>query len=959
PLPPGWQVVWRAERGTPGFIRMAPVAAKPAAPLADLDPGERSIGLLEAHPEVFGLSRPRQELAPFETHRDAGGATHVRFQRQVDGVPVVGEDLTVHLSPDGVPYAFSGRYSPTRGPGPAPAPVTVTAAAAVERALDHLAAQETVAELDPEVRAILGYDGPAATRALLPGDDGGLRAVWRVEIRPNLRDHWRYYVDAGDGAIVDCYNTTVTDGPATATAVDLAGLRQPVDVYQVGATYYLIDGSRSMFAATQADVVNSPKGAIVTLTARHADLSSRARLYQFQSTDNTWSDPAAISAHRNMATVYDYYLQTHGRLSIDGRGGTMYSVVHVTDQGQPMDNAYWNGSLMAYGDGKTLFKPLSGALDVAAHEMTHGVIQYAINLDYRGQSGALNESLADVFAVMVDRANWLIGEDVVQRPLVPSGALRDMADPHNGAQPSSPLWQPATMAEFVNLPSTQDNGGVHLNSGIPNRACYLMAQALGRDQAERIYYRTLDARYLGSRANFVDLRLAALQAAGDLYGESSPEVAAVAAAFDSVGIVGDTGYQAPPHLTPAAGERWLLVVDAQSPSRGIYLARPDLVTADDIVQLTSTSVYAETANAVTVAADGALVLFIDTDNNLRSIRIDGTGETTISRTGDWGSIALAPDGQRLAATTTRPDSAIQLVDLDHPERSRVIRLRRPTTQDGLTIGVILYADALDWDPAGDFLIYDAYNSIPLASGDSLSFWDVSLLQPDDEYVVSLLPPQPEGLQLGNPRFARTTGHLVVYDHLDSRTGVPRNEVWVHDLVSGDGAAITSTGAAIAFPSFSMDDLELVYEHTDRFGRRVVARVPLDDTGMAVAGPASDFIVGARSARWLAISPPAVPTSVTEDPAPTPAGFALRPSWPNPFNSTAMIAFDLPAPARVELTIYDVRGARVTQLLAAERDAGQYQVAWDGCDDRGQPVGSGVYLCRLSAAPAAGPPAAGT
>ncbi|MFH1567032.1 MAG: M4 family metallopeptidase, partial [Gemmatimonadota bacterium] len=830
---------------------------------------------------------------------------------------------------------------------------------AVERALDHLAAQETVEELDPEVRAILGYDGPSATRALLPGDDGGLRAVWRVEIRPNLRDHWRYYIDAGDGAIVDGYNTTPSDGPAKATATDLSGARQTIDVYQVGSGYYLIDGSRSMFAATQTDVVNNPKGAIVTLSARSTDLSARTRLYQLQSTDNTWPDPAAVSAQRNMALVYQYYLQTHGRVAIDGQGSTMRSVVHVTDQGQPMDNAYWNGSMMAYGDGKTLFKPLAGALDVAAHEMTHGVIQYTVNLDYRGQSGALNESLADVFAAMVDRANWLIGEDVVQPSQFPSGALRNMADPHNGAQPGDPLWQPAIVAEFANLASTQDNGGVHLNSGIPNRACYLMAQALGRDQAERIYYRTLEARYLGSVANFVDMRLAALQAAGDLYGAASPEVDAVTAAFDSVGIVGDTGYQAPQHQAPAAGDRWLLVVDAQTPSRGIYLARPELVTASDIVQLTATPVYPGTANAVTISSDGSLVLFIDTGNNLRSIRIDGTGEATISQTGDWGSIALAPDGRRLAATTTRADSAIQLVDLADPARSRSIHLHQPTTQEGVVTDVVLYADALDWDPAGEFLVYDAYNSIPLATGDSLSYWNVSLLHPEDGYVVSLLPPQPEGLQLGNPRFARTSSHHVVYDHVDDRGPVRQNGVWVHDLVSGLDASIASTGSAIGFPSYSVDDMELVYEHVDRFGRQVVTRVPLDDTGMAVAGPAFDFIVGARSARWLAISPPAVPTSVAEDPAPTPAGFALRPSWPNPFNSTAMIAFDLPAPARVELTIYDVRGARVTQLLAEERDAGQYQVAWDGCDDRGQPVGSGVYLCRLSAAPAAGPPAAGT
>ncbi len=98
-----------------------------------------------------------------------------------------------------------------------------------------------------------------------------------------------------------------------------------------------------------------------------------------------------------------------------------------------MDNAFWNGVFMAYGDGNVAFKPLAQALDVAAHEMTHGVIQHTVNLEYRGESGALNESFADVFAAMVDRDDWQLGEDVIKSlGLFPSGALRDMAHPHNG-----------------------------------------------------------------------------------------------------------------------------------------------------------------------------------------------------------------------------------------------------------------------------------------------------------------------------------------------------------------------------------------------------------------------------------------------------------------------------------------------------------------------------------------------
>src|SRR5436190_23391353 len=107
-----------------------------------------------------------------------------------------------------------------------------------------------------------------------------------------------------------------------------------------------------------------------------------------------------------------------------------------------MDNAYWNGKFMAYGNGNVYFKPLAGGLDVAAHEMTHGVISNSANLEYLGESGAINESMADIFGCMVDSSNWKIGESVVKAPYFPSGALRDLSDPHNTGTSSDYFWQP-------------------------------------------------------------------------------------------------------------------------------------------------------------------------------------------------------------------------------------------------------------------------------------------------------------------------------------------------------------------------------------------------------------------------------------------------------------------------------------------------------------------------------------
>ena len=152
-----------------------------------------------------------------------------------------------------------------------------------------------------------------------------------------------------------------------------------------------------------------------------------------------------------------------------------------------------------------------------------------------------------------------------------------------------------------------------------------------------------------------------------------------------------------------------------------------------------------------------------------------------------------------------------------------------------------------FDLRSQFLIYDALNTILTATGDSLSFWEVNLLDPDEGFVVPLLPPQPEGLQLGNPSFARTTGRQVAFDRLDSRIG--SNEIWVFDLVTGDAGFIVDTGAALGFPSFAVDDSELAYNRQDGSGRRIVAQIPLDESRLASAATSREFsgvIIGTAS-----------------------------------------------------------------------------------------------------------------
>lgn len=223
------------------------------------------------------------------------------------------------------------------------------------------------------------------------------------------------------------------------------------------------------------------------------------------------ADREVNEAYDALGATYRFYLEVFGRRSIDDRGLALLGSVHY---GQDYMNAFWNGQQMVFGDGDgVIFRPFTRSLDVVAHELTHGVTQNTARLVYQGQSGALNESVSDVFGALTeqyaagqraDEASWLIGAALLTER-VQGRALRDMAhpgtaydDPRLGQDP-----QPADMAHYVE--TRADNGGVHINSGIPNRAFYLAAIGLGGTSwsvAGALWYATLSDPRLPADADF-------------------------------------------------------------------------------------------------------------------------------------------------------------------------------------------------------------------------------------------------------------------------------------------------------------------------------------------------------------------------------------------------------------------------------------------------------------------------
>jgi len=256
-------------------------------------------------------------------------------------------------------------------------------------------------------------------------------------------------------------------------------------------------------------------------------------------------DEATDEAYDGLGDTFDFWLEAYGRNSIDDAGMPLRGVVHF---GEQYPNAFWDGQRMVFGDGDgQVLGMMTGSLDVIGHELGHGVTEAEAGLEYFGQSGAMNESLSDVWGSLVKQrklgqdaasADWLIGSEV-WTPNIDGDALRSLKAP--GTAYDDPLVgkdpQPAHMDAYVE--TIRDNGGVHINSGIPNHAFYLAATAIGGNAWEmtgRIWYEALRDPALRPDSGFAAFARLAVVAAERLQGQRSREAAAVRDAWENVGV---------------------------------------------------------------------------------------------------------------------------------------------------------------------------------------------------------------------------------------------------------------------------------------------------------------------------------------------------------------------------------------------------------------------------------------
>ncbi len=756
---------WNKENSTPAYVgggltRNGFAKSK--------DKSNDGIRFLTENKELFGLSQPAEELKLETSITDELSMTHCKYQQTIKGLKIYPSELIVHFNSEGGIESVTGNYIPTPIIDLNPA---ISADIAVSIAKKELLNYNPVSE---------------SSELIIFRKNNQLLLAYEVKLPSKNLPKMTYYIDATNGQVIEYDNGIRYDGPALGSGIGLNGNVKLLNTYLQQGKFYLVNASLPMYVPP----VDSLQGVIATFDAQNDTVNygfEKVTMPVFDpNSNNNFNDnnilKAAVDAHSFSKIVYDFYKSHYKRESFDNLGGSMFNVVHYM---QNYNNAFWFGNGMCYGDGDgVFFSNLAGALDVIGHEITHGVTQSTANLYYHNESGAINESVSDVFGSLIDSTNWLIGEDVFT-PGKSGDALRNMQDPHNGHTPDNQFWQPANMSEYAVLADNDDNGGVHLNSGIPNKAWYNVASVIGHWKSGQIWYRAL-SKYLTDYSQFSNLRVACLSSAKDLYGEASTEYQTVSSAFDEVGI------------TSSTGSTTSLIYDDGNPGAYVY----------------------------------------ETDAN-------------------W----------RLAVKFTPPTQNTKIQNL-------FVYIARDANSWTGHLTLEMFESNPTTGLPGSSLIYP-YSYTPVSTG-----WQ--------SFNIT------EGLTISNDFFVS-----VLYDGINY-AGIGA------DSPPGNGRA---------------------YEY--------------NGTSWSKLGSPDDYTLFMRATVFSQ-------TAIAEIDTKIPKKFEVTQNYPNPFNPSTSIKYSLPRAAQVEIAVFDVNGKRVTELANNEQNPGTYSITWNGKNDAGMSVASGIYYCKIKA-----------
>lgn len=516
---PTGKIVDRYRRSQPG--------ARPAWVTSAL---ERSLAHLRNEGAAHGINDADAELSLLSAVYDELGQTHVRLEQIHRGVPVLGGQLVTHLDAPDPKRPAGGTRTYTNG--------RIFAEARRVSTRARLTPAAALAAAKQSLKRDAGFEREKVELVVLPeavrrGGDGGSGATltYKVELLVNdgreAARHF-YFINARDGGVVwnyDNLKTGIGHGLYSGTGY--------IATVSTSFMHMLRDPSR-----TNSSLCGAP--GIIT-----SDFLNSGPCYPLLDGDNMWgnSEPfnletSAVDAHRFAAITFDYYLNRHGRNSLDGAGQQMCN--RMRSNGAGINNAFWDGQCTNYGQGSQ--GRHFASVDVVGHEYTHGVTDHVVeggDLAYQNESGGADESFSDIFGTMIEfysgrNPDYLIGEDI-------NGAFRNMANPRSDG------------VSIDHYDLYFDGMDVHHSSGLQNVAFYLLAESgthpwsgvfvkkIGRDRAAAIYYRALET-HVTPTAKFNDIREACEKAASDLYGTGNPIYNAVRRSWYSSGVGPDVPF---------------------------------------------------------------------------------------------------------------------------------------------------------------------------------------------------------------------------------------------------------------------------------------------------------------------------------------------------------------------------------------------------------------------------------
>lgn len=452
---------------------------------------------------------------------DLNGLTHTRYQQTYQGVPVAGAEYIVH-DIQGIAHTANGKLVTGLNCTVVP---SVSADAAINKAIGFIGAQKYMWEDEANERMLKHITEnagatyyPKAELVIFDKDYSGIaanyRLAWKINVYAGVPLSYQdVYIDAASGDVFYVANRLRNDNVNGVAHTKYSGVQNIITDSVAVGSYRLRETGRGAGIETYNMLTGTDYGAAV----------------DFTDADNNWNnvnpllDEVATDAHWGAEMTYDYFFTKHGRSSYDNAGSKLVSFVHYDVN---YENAFWDGTRMTYGDGSTSYSPFT-SLDVCGHEISHGVTEYTAALIYQDEPGALNESFSDMFSAAIEfyalngAGDWLVGEDFD----VSGNGFRNMSNPNEDGQPDTYLGDNWYVGDL-------DYGGVHYNSGVGNYWFYLLSEGgsgtndngryfsvsgLGIDTAAQIAYRALTL-YMTSTAQYIDCRMATMQAAIDLFG---------------------------------------------------------------------------------------------------------------------------------------------------------------------------------------------------------------------------------------------------------------------------------------------------------------------------------------------------------------------------------------------------------------------------------------------------------